>query len=528
MRLFAALLFAIVLAGSARAESVLRVAMTLADLPTTTGSPDQGTEGVRFMGFTLYDPLVGWDLSHADRPATLRPMLATSWEVDPADQQRWVFHLRPGVKFHDGSAFNAQAVVWNLDKLLNRASPQFDQAQSAQDLSRIPTVKSYKVIDDLTVEIRTEGPDALLLYGLSWILMSSPQAWEQAGHSWAEVAKHPAGTGPWILEQLVPRQQATLRRNAAYWDSARIPASDKLILRPVPDPATRTAALLSGEVDYIESPAPDTLPRLRAAGMNVVTGPMPHSWPYTPARTPGSPFNDIRVRKAINLAIDREGLVALLGGLARPARGVVQPESPWFGKPEFLPHYDPEAAKRLLAEAGYGPQHPLKLKFLISPSGSGQMVPLPMNEFVQQNLADIGVELSFEVVEWQVLRSRRDAGGAAGQSNRGIDALNNSWNSMDPLGAFLRHVDSRAIPPAGLNWGGINDPVLDGLVDQVKVEFDPTRQDALLARIHERMVDQAMWIFVVHDVNPRVLSPRVRGFVEAQSWFVDFSPIEVR
>jgi ABC-type transport system substrate-binding protein len=146
---------------------------------------------------------------------------------------------------------------------------------------------------------------------------------------------------------------------------------------------------------------------------------------------------------------------------------------------------------------------------------------------VQQNLADVGVELSFEVLEWQVLRSRRDAGGAAGPSNKGIDALNNSWNSMDPLSAILRHVDSRLTPPAGLNWGFINDPVFDTLIDQVKVEFDPVKQDALLARIHERMVDQAVWIFVVHDVNPRVLSPHVKGFIEAQSWFVDFSPIHI-
>jgi ABC-type transport system substrate-binding protein len=411
--------------------------------------------------------------------------------------------------------------------LLNRTSPQFDQAQSAQAVWRIPTVHSYAAIDDMTVEIRTDGPDALLLYSLSWILISSPKRWEQAHHDWAEVARSPAGTGPWILDSITPRQQATLRRNPDYWDNTRIPLTDRLILRPVPDPNTRTSALLSGAVDYIESPAPDTLPALRAAGMNVVTGPMPHSWPYTLSRVEGSPFNDIRVRKAINLAIDRDGLVMLLGGLARPARGVVQPESPWFGKPRFNVHYDPVEARRLLAEAGYGPQHPLRLRFMIAPSGSGQMVPLPMNEFVQQNLADVGVELSFEVLEWQVLRSRRDAGGAAGPSNKGIDALNNSWNSMDPLSAILRHVDSRLTPPAGLNWGFINDPVFDTLIDQVKVEFDPVKQDALLARIHERMVDQAVWIFVVHDVNPRVLSPHVKGFIEAQSWFVDFSPIHI-
>jgi ABC-type transport system substrate-binding protein len=330
------------------------------------------------------------------------------------------------------------------------------------------------------------------------------------------------------METYQPRQHAVLRRNPDYWDAARIPKTGHLELRPVPDPATRTAALLSGEVDWIESPAPDTLGQLRARGMQVVTGPMPHLWPYTLNRTPGSPLNDIRVREALNLAIDRDGLVALLGGLAIPATGVVEPGSPWRGDPQFHIRYDPAEAKRLLAEAGYGPEHPLRLRFMIATSGSGQMVPLPMNEYVQQNFQDVGVELSFEVLEWQTLRNRRDAGGAMGPSNKGIDAINNSWNSMDPLGAFLRHVDSRLPPPAGLNWGYLNDPQIDALIDQVKQEFDPAKQDALLARIHERMVDQAVWIFVVHDVNPRVISPKVHGLVEAQSWFVDFSPVYLK
>src|ERR1700712_1557532 len=95
-------------------EKVFRVAMTAADIPLTTGQASQGSEGIRFMGIPAYDALTGWDLSHADRPARLRPMLAESWEVDPKQTTRWKFHLRDGVKFHDGSDFNAAAVVWNL------------------------------------------------------------------------------------------------------------------------------------------------------------------------------------------------------------------------------------------------------------------------------------------------------------------------------------------------------------------------------------------------------------------------------
>lgn len=508
------------------AGCTLRIAMTLADLPTPSSSPDQGTEGVRFMGYTLYDALVDWDLGSADHASGLTPGLAESWAVDPADRTRWLFHLRPGVRFSDDSPFDADAVVWNFDKVLNKQAPQYAAAQVAQTLYRIPSVASVRKVDDHTVEVLTRTPDATLPYQMTGVLMASPTRWREAG-GWAGFTAHPAGTGPWVLDQYVPRGHATLVRNAGYWNPARIPRCAKLLLLPVPDPSTRTAALLSGQVDWIESPAPETVAQLHGAGMQVLTGVMPHSWPYTLNRTAGSPLNDIRVRKALNLAVDRQGMVELLGGLAEPAEAVVSPSSPWYGAPTFKIRHDPVEARRLLAEAGYGPDHPLHLRFMISTSGSGQMYPEPMNEFVQQNFADVGVKLEFEVLEWQALRTRRDAGGAMGSSNKGVNAINNSWNSMDPISAFLRHVDSRQAPPAGLNWGFINDPAFDALCDAARGEFDPAKQDAILAQIDTRMVDQAVWIFVVHDVNPRAVSSHVHGVIEAQSWYVDFSPVTV-
>ena len=113
------------------------------------------------MGYTVYDGLINWDLSSADKPSGLVPGLATSWKVDDGDKTRWMFTLRHGVKFHDGSDFKADAVVWNLDKLLNDKSPQYDSKQAAQGRSRIPSVKSYKALDDYTVEILTSDAGRL-------------------------------------------------------------------------------------------------------------------------------------------------------------------------------------------------------------------------------------------------------------------------------------------------------------------------------------------------------------------------------
>src|ERR1700737_1009591 len=123
---------ALALAGSllslspARAGETLRIAMTAADIPTTTGMPNNGWEGMRFLGYPIFEGLVLWDLPHADRLARLRPGLAEKWEQSRDDKKTWIFHLRHGVKFHDGTDFNADAVIWNLDRYFKKDSPQFE------------------------------------------------------------------------------------------------------------------------------------------------------------------------------------------------------------------------------------------------------------------------------------------------------------------------------------------------------------------------------------------------------------------
>jgi peptide/nickel transport system substrate-binding protein len=526
----AALLPAVQFVGPAPAgaatEKVLRVAMTLGDIPLTTGQPSQGAEGIRFIGLALYDSMFGWDLSQRDRAAKLIPGLADSYSVDSETKTVWTFNLRRAVKFHDGSDFNADAVVWNLDKLLNKDAPQFDQIQVAMAGSYLAGIKSYRKVDDYTVAITTAQPDAMFYYRVAGINFSSPARWKEVGGDWNKFAEHPSGTGPWMLEKLVPRTRAELVKNPNYWNRDRIPKLDRLILFAMPDANTRVAALLSGQIDWVEAPPPDTVPRLKQQGMQVVSNVYPHVWPYWLSYTADSPFRDIRVRKAANLAIDREGLCQLLGGLAKPAHGQVDVSHPWFGKPTFEIKYDPAAAKKLMAEAGYGPANRCKVKFLTSQAGSGQMQPLPMNEFVQENLNQVGFEVEIEVVDWEALRARRRAR-ADGAENRGVYGLNNSWSIMDPDFGFLSVIYSKNAPPVANNWGLYNDPTADALCNKASLEFEIGKQDQATAELHQYVVDQAMWIWVVHDLNPRALAPKVKGFVPPQAWYVDLSALDI-
>ncbi len=536
-RTFAMMAAALLLAAApAAAESVIRYGISLADIPQTTGQPDRGAGAYQFTGYTIYDPLVAWEMDIAERPGKLIPGLATEWTVDPADQKKWRFKLRPGVKFHDGSAFNADAVVWNLDKVLDEKAPHFDKRQSAQVKTRLPSVASWKKLDDMTVEITTKEVDSIFPYQMLWFLISSPAQYEKLGKDWDKFAMAPSGTGPFRLDKFVPRERAELVKNADYWDKKRLAKVDRMILIPIPEALNRTNALLSGQVDLIETPAPDAVPQLKSAGMKIVTNVTPHVWNYHLSVLPGSPWTDIRLRKAANLAIDRDGVVALMNGLAAPAKGQVDPASPWFGKPTFDIKYDKAAAKKLVEEAGYSVAKPLKTTFVIASGGTGQMLSLPMNEYIQQSFKEIGIDVEFKVVEqigidveFKVVELEtlytHWRKGAKDEMNAGLTSNNIAYVTSDPLYAIVRFFHSGQVAPVGVNWGFYQNPKVDALIDEAKRTFDPAKQDELMAKAHELIVDDAVLVWVVHDTNPHVLSPKVKKFVQAQHWFQDLTTI---
>lgn len=526
----------------AGAEVVVRIGMTAADIPRTLGQPDQGFEGNRFTGNTMYEGLTTWDLSSADRASVVIPGLATEWSVAPDDKTKWVFKLRPGVKFHDGSDFNADSVVWNVEKVLKQDAPQFDPSQVGVTASRMPNLRGARKIDDMTVELTTAAPDALLPINLTNLFMASPAHWqklydavpasvtdpkERAKQAWDAFARNASGTGPWKMDRFVPRERLELVKNAGYWDSKRVPKVDRLVLLPMPEPNARTAALLSGQVDWVENPAPDAIPQIKQRGFAIYQNEQPHVWPWQFSRIEGSPWNDIRVRKAANLCVDRNAMKdGLLGGLMVPATGTFEAGHPWRGDPKFQIKYDPNEGRKLMAAAGFSKDKRLKVKTQTSASGSGQMLPVPMNEFVQQSLAECFFDVELDVIEWNTLFTNWRKG-AKDESARGAHATNVTYAAMDPFFAMIRFLDSKMAPPVSNNWGFINDPDFDKLVAAVRTAFDPAERDKALAALHERSVDEAAFLWVAHDVGPRAMSPKIKGFVQPKSWFVDFSSMSM-
>src|SRR5262245_61976017 len=216
-------------AGSALAGGTLRIAMTASDVPTTTGAPDNGYEGVRFLGYPVFEGLVLWELKSTDKLADIRPGLAERWEQDPNDKAKWIFHLRKGVKFHDGSDFNADAAIWNLDRYFKKDAKQFDPPGGAVAQARNPFVAGYRKIDDSTIEITNPRPLSYFPNMLPYMLYSSPAQFDKTG-SWAEFAKAPSGTGPFKITEFKPRVSVTLSRNDDYWDKSKVAKLDRMVL----------------------------------------------------------------------------------------------------------------------------------------------------------------------------------------------------------------------------------------------------------------------------------------------------------
>src|SRR5580692_1690281 len=452
----------------AQAGGALTVAMTAGDIPVTTGNPDQGFEGYRFVGYNLYDALLLWDLSKSDKPSEIKPGLATSYEIDPNDNKRWIVHLRHGVKWHDGCDFKADDVIWNLQMRMDEKAPNFSTQQFTYTRAFLTNVKSVSKIDDYTVAFQNNFVESLFPYTLSYVLMISPCRAKEVKYDWAQYALHPSGTGPYKFDKFVPHQRLELVPNTAYWDKDRVPKQDRLVIIPMPEASTRTAALLSGEVNWIEAPSPDAVDRLKSAGMQIVTRIYPHNWSYQLNFVKG-PFADKRVRQAANYALNRSEVKELLNGLALEEYATVPPTSPYYGHPiEY--RYDPDKAKALLKEAGC---LPCKVTFAISTSGSGQMQPLPMNELVKSQLDAVGFEVTLDTMDWNALLKLTRAGI---DEHMDVSAINVSRGSLEPFNGLIRHVWTSLWAPKGSNWGHFSNPEIDKTVVDILNEFDSEKR----------------------------------------------------
>jgi peptide/nickel transport system substrate-binding protein len=499
--------------SSGGGDNTLIIGMTASDIPVLdTGlAQGQGYEGLRFVANQLYDGLTKFDLTKADQIPKIIPDLAESWTPN-ADLTSWTFKLRPGVTFHDGTPWNADAAIFNLDRYTNKNSPDYYQDLNAQAGLSIAGIKTYKKIDDLTLQIDTNGPWSYLPSDMATVYFASPAAVKAEGNE--GFAEKPVGTGPFKFDSLVRGQRMVMVKNDKYWAGA--PKVDKVILRPIPDPTARVAALRAGEVNWIEVPPPDDVPNLKSQGFQVLTNSYNHIWPWVYNMTK-APFDNPKVREALNWAINRQGLVDnILKGTAEPALGFVPRASDAYRPADDVYGYDPAKAKQLLAEAGYPNGFSMTLSY--PTSGSGNMVPTPMNTALQSDLAAVGVKVELKPIEWAAMLNDF----FVGKIPDNADALNISLSYQQE--GFWRNWFGTG---SAANAGKYSNPQVDALFAKARTVLDDSARSDLYSQAAQILGQDSPWLVVVNDRNPRVLAANVHGFVQAQSWFADLTQLSV-
>jgi peptide/nickel transport system substrate-binding protein len=499
--------------GGKGGKGTLVIAMTASDIPLldTGMCQNEGYEGIRFVGNQMYDGLTKFDLKQGTEIPKIIPGLASSWESNPSGEV-WTFHLREGVKFHDGTPFDADAALYNLQRYTDKTSAAFYQELNAQAGLSVQGIKSVRKVDAMTIEITTKEPWSYLPVDLATVYFGSPTAIKKAGNK--DFAQHPIGTGPFKFVSVTRGQQLVYEANKEYWGGA--PKVDKVVLRPIPDATARTAALRAGEVNWIEVPPPDDVPQLTKDGYQVLTNSYDHIWPWVFDMS-RKPWNDVRVRQAANYAIDRQSLVdKVLKGTAEPALQASPKANASYRPENDIYGFDPAKAKALLAEAGYANGFTTTLSY--PTSGSGNMIPGPMNEALQQNLAAVGIKVELKPVEWASMLTDFFVGKIPG----GADMLNISLSYQQEGFWSMWYGTGNA-----LNTGKYSNPKVDALFKQAKKELDANKRSDLYAQASAIVTRDAPWLFVVDDKNPRALAPNVKGFVEPKSWFADLTTVSV-
>ncbi|MFO1035297.1 MAG: ABC transporter substrate-binding protein [Geminicoccaceae bacterium] len=468
----------------------------------------------------VYEGFVAEDLLTPGQsiPAIV-PSLAESWTISD-DRKVYTFKLRPGVTFTDGTPWNADAAIFNLDRMLN---PNFQYHQpAAVGMLRWVWVDldSYRKVDDMTVEITLKQPNQeflrrLALGGTGSPRMISPEAVKKYGND--GINEHPVGTGPYKMIERVVGERTVLERNDNYWDPKRLPKTKILVVRGIPEVATRELALLTGEVDMVSTPSPDSLEYLQAQGMNLVQGPVSTVYLMW-LNFHEKPIQDVRVRKAMIMALDRDGMTKFLRrGTAQPSYGILH-----FGGPGWDPAwrdypYDPEGAKKLLAEAGYPDGFHTRMDWTMG--GGGDVNTKADAEWIQRDWARVGIKADIEMFDngtyWDMMGKGLREGTCCMSASWG----ETSFNWLDQV------LPVAAQPPAGLNSGWYTNPKIDELLSKARSASSEEEMIATLRQVRDIVSDEVGFFSYYTPIQIYAIQPNVKGFVLAPQHWPDYTSV---
>ncbi|PZD97360.1 ABC transporter substrate-binding protein [Paenibacillus sambharensis] len=480
--------------------------------------PSIVTDGESFKATQqMLEPLLGYK----DGTTEVEPLLAESWTASP-DGLTYTFKLRQGVKFHDGTDFNADAVVFNFNRWSDPASPYkfaedsfyyYDSMFGPED-DRV--IKEVKAADAYTVEFVLNKPQAPFLQNLAMppFAIGSPKAIEEKKEKFKS---EPVGTGPFVFKEWKRNESITVEKNPNYWQEG-LPKLNRVIITVIPDNSARFTALQNGEIDLMEGLNPDDLAKLESAPeLQKLTRPS-FNVGYLGFNLKKKPFDDPKVRIALNHAVNKAGIIqAFYGGLAEPAINPMPPATLGYNPDVQDYPYDLEKAKQLLAEAGYPDGLPGEFTFYAMPVARPYMPDgKKVAEAIQADFEKIGVKTNIVSPEWATYLDDTKKGDKDDLYMLGWQGDNGDPDNF--LYALLAKGSSNNYSFYG------NEEVYQMLVDG-QSEQDAAKREELYKQAQVLIKQDAPWIPLVHSTPILAASAKLDGYIPSPTGSEPYSTV---
>lgn len=442
--------------------------------------------------YQIYEGLVRYKGGSTE----VEPSLATEWSVSP-DGKEWTFKLRKGVKFHDGTPFNAEAAKFSIERQLepNRKN-DMPYAKFVYE-----GVKSVQVVDEFTIKIILEKPQAAFIYNMA-MAQGAPIVSPAAVKKYNGIlSENPVGTGPYKFVKWEKGQFVELVAYDEYWGNK--PKVAKAIYKFTKENSVRASDLITGAIDIMDGVDTNDVKKLESQGVVVIKQPGMNI-NYMGFYTDKGPFKNAEVRKALSMAINRQNLVDYLYlGLAKLPNTMLPDFIPGYSKTAKPYDYNPEEAKKILAKEGVA-----NLEFTaITYSNPRPYNPVNGEKLaaaIQAELAKIGVKMNIKSYNWteykQVLKQSEGDAFFYGWTGDNGDADN-----------FLMLLDSNQMN-GSLNVARYSNPEYDKLLEEARTTMDPAKRAAIYAKAQDIIMADAPWVYISHGVVLAAHRSNVKGF----------------
>lgn len=427
-----------------------------------------------------------------DENMRLTPDLAEKWEM--TDDVTYIFHLKKGIKFHDGIELTSKDVKYTYEFIL-------EPVNKSPKKGGYDRIKEIKTPDDYTVIFILKEPFAPFLDNMTLGIVPEHAAKEKGG----DFSSHPIGTGPFIFKEWAQDERVILSTNINYFEGR--PHINQVIYKIIPDETIRVLELEKGDVQLLMNPiTPDILPRFEKNKYLKIIKNTGTNYSYIGFNLNDPILKNLKVRQAIAHAIDRDGICKyILKGLAKKTDGILTNYN-WAYEPDLKNYnYNPELSKKLLDEAGFPVHSETGIRFKLTFKTSQNELRKRIAEVFQEQLRKVGIEMEIRTYEWGTFFSDIKSGN--------FQVFSLTWVGVSDPDIFHYMFHSSSLPPDGANRVRYSNPEIDSLLEHGRKTLSQEKRKEIYNKIQKTISDELPYISLWHSVNVAVMKKNVEGFV---------------